>query len=98
MSNVEMLLVDALENAVEELSIGLEAKGFDFDVEDSPNTNQYMLIPTDDSQVIYVTAELSWDDEPTVFVDVYDVDENGEEQWDNGDMEIEEAISYLTKK
>nr|DAN77027.1 MAG TPA: hypothetical protein [Caudoviricetes sp.] len=98
MSNVEMLLVDALETAVEELSIGLEAKGFDFDVEDSPNTNQYMLIPTDDSQVIYVTAELSWDDEPTVFVDVYDVDENGEEQWDNGDMEIEEAISYLTKK
>lgn len=98
MSNVEMLLVDALETAVEELSIALEAKGFDFDVEDSPNTNQYMLIPTDDSQVIYVTAELSWDDEPTVFVDVYDVDENGEEQWDNGDMEIEEAISYLTKK
>lgn len=98
MSNVEMLLVDALETAVEELSIGLEAKGFDFDVEDSPNTNQYMLIPTDDSQVIYVTAELSWDDEPTVFVDVYDVDENGEEQWDNGDMEIEEAISYITKK
>ena len=98
MSNTEMLLVDALETAVEELSIGLEAKGFDFDVEDSPNTNQYMLIPTDDSQVIYVTAELSWDDEPTVFVDVYDVDENGEEQWDNGDMEIEEAISYLTKK
>ena len=98
MSNVEMLLVDALETAVEELSIGLEAKGFDLDVEDSPNTNQYMLIPTDDSQIIYVTAELSWDDEPTVFVDVYDVDENGEEQWDNGDMEIEEAISYLTKK
>lgn len=98
MSNVEMLLVDALETAVEELSIGLEAKGFDFDVEDSPNTNQYMLIPTDDSQVIYVTAELSWDDEPTVFVDVYDVDENGEEQWDNGDMEIEEAVTYLTKK
>lgn len=98
MSNTEMLLVDALETAVEELSIGLEAKGFDFDVEDSPNTNQYMLIPTDDSQVIYVTAELSWDDEPTVFVDVYDVDENGEEQWDNGDMEIEEAISYLTKQ
>lgn len=98
MSNVEMLLVDALETAVEELSIGLEAKGFDFDVEDSPNTNQYMLISTDDSQVIYVTAELSWDDEPTVFVDVYDVDENGEEQWDNGDMEIEEAISYLTKQ
>lgn len=98
MSNTEILLVDALETAVEELSIALEAKGFDFDVEDSPNTNQYMLIPTDDSQVIYVTAELSWDDEPTVFVDVYDVDENGEEQWDNGDMEIEEAISYLTKK
>lgn len=98
MSNTKMLLVDALETAVEELSIALEAKGFDFDVEDSPNTNQYMLIPTDDSQVIYVTAELSWDDEPTVFVDVYDVDENGEEQWDNGDMEIEEAISYLTKK
>lgn len=98
MSNIDILLADALETAVEELSIGLEAKGFDFDVEDSPNTNQYMLIPTDDSQVIYVTAELSWDDEPTVFVDVYDVDENGEEQWDNGDMEIEEAISYLTKK
>lgn len=98
MSNIEILLADALETAVEELSIALEAKGLDFDVEDSPNTNQYMLIPTDDSQVIYVTAEMSFDDEPLVFVDVYDVDENGEEQWDKGDMDIEEGISYLTKK
>lgn len=98
MSNTEILLSDALETAVEELSIALERRGFDFDVEDSPNTNQYMLIPTDDSQVIYVTAEMSFDDEPIVFVDVYDVDENGEEQWDNGDMTIEDAISYLTKQ
>ena len=35
----EMLLIDALETAVEELSIALEAKGLDFDIEDSPNTN-----------------------------------------------------------
>lgn len=93
----EMLLVDALENAVEELSITLEARGLDFDVEDSPNTNQYMFISTDDSRVLYVTAELSFDGGPVVFVDIYEVDENGEEQWAHGDLMVEEAVSWLAE-
>ena len=93
----EMLLVEALENAVEELSIALEAKGLEFDVEDSPNTNQYMFISTDDSRVLYVTAELSFDDEPIVFVDIYDVDENGEEQWAHGNLMVEDAVTWLAE-
>ena len=93
----EMLWFDALENAVEELSIALEARGLDFDVEGSPNTNQYMLISTDDSRVLYVTAELSFDDEPIVFVDIYDVDESGEEQWAYGDLMVEEVAPWLVK-
>lgn len=93
----EMLLVDALENAVEELSIALEARGLDFDVEDSPNTNQYMFISTDDSRVLCVTAELSFDGEPIVFVDIYDVYENGEEQWAYGGLMVEEVAPWLAK-
>lgn len=93
----EMLLFDALENAVEELSIALEARGLDFDVEGYPNTNQCMFISTDDSRVLYVTAELSFDDEPIVFVDIYDVDENGEEQWAHGDLMVEEVAPWLAK-
>lgn len=93
----EMLLVDALENAVEELSIDLEARGLDFDVEDSPNTNQCMFILTDDSRVLCVAAELSFDDEPIVFVDIYDVDENGEEQWACDGLMVEEVAPWLAK-
>ena len=93
----EMLLIDALETAVEELSIALEAKGLDFDIEDSPNTNQYMFVSADESRVLYVTAEQSFDDEPIVFVDIYDVDEDGEEQWVRGDLMAEEAVSWLAE-
>lgn len=93
----EMLLVDALEAGVEELSIALEARGLDFDVEDSPNTNQYMFISTDDSRVVYITAELSFDDEPIVFADIYDVDESGEERWAYGDLMVEEVAPWLAK-
>lgn len=93
----EMLLVDALENAVEELSITLEGMGLVFDLEESPNTNQYMFISADDSRVLCVTAELSFDDEPIVFVDIYDVDENGEEQLAHEDLMVEEVFPWLAK-
>ena len=93
----EMLLVDALEAAVEELLIALEGVGLDFDVEDSTNTTQYMFISSDDSRVLYITAELSLDDEPIVFVDIYDVDESGEEQWAHGDLMVEEVAPWLAK-
>nr|DAM54211.1 MAG TPA: hypothetical protein [Caudoviricetes sp.] len=93
----EMLLIDALETAVEELSIALEAEGLDFDIEDSPNTNQYMFVSVDESRVLYVTAEQSFDDEPIVFVDIYDVDEDGEEQWAYGDLMVDEVAPWLAK-
>lgn len=93
----EALLVDALENAVEELSIDLECIGLDFNVEDSSNTNQCVYISTDDSRVLYIAAELSFDDEPIVFVDIYDVDESGEEQWAHGDLLVEEVAPWLAK-
>ena len=43
----------------------------------------------------YVTAELSWDDEPIVFVDIYSVDADGGERWVCGDMSIDAAVLYI---
>lgn len=71
--------------------------GLVFDLEGSPNTNQCVFISADGSRVLYVTAELSFDDEPIVFVDIYDVDENGEEQWAHGDLMVEEVVPWLAK-
>ena len=88
-------LTAALESAVEDLEFRLEAAGVDFEVTTSPNTNQYIVIFADGARNAYVTAESSWDDTPMVFVDIYSVNADGEENWVRGDMEVAEAIPYI---
>lgn len=88
-------LAHALESAVEEFEFTLDAESIDFQVADSPNTNQYIIVFADGARRAYVTAELSWDDTPMVFVDIYSVDAYGEESWMHGDMSVSEAITYI---
>ena len=51
--------VDALETAVEDLELDLDAAAVDFEVIISPNTNQYIIVFADGGRHAYVTAELS---------------------------------------
>nr|DAK45681.1 MAG TPA: hypothetical protein [Caudoviricetes sp.] len=95
MITTEDRLTGALESAVEGLEFTLDAASVDFEVETSPNTNQYIVIFADGARHAYVTAESSWDDTPMVFVDIYSVDAYGEENWVRGDMEVAEAIPYI---
>ena len=90
-------LVAALETAVECLEFYLDAAGVDFEVTTSPNTNQYIVVFADGARHAYVTAELSWDGTPMVFVDIYSVDADGEESWVHGDLEIDDAVPYIRK-
>lgn len=95
MATTEDRLADTLETAVEDLEFRLDEAGVDFEVTTSPNTNQYIVIFADGARHAYVTADLSWDDEPMVFVDIYSVDAYGEENWVRGDMAVAEAIPYI---
>lgn len=95
MVTTEDRLADALETAVEDLEFHLDAAGVDFEVTTSPNTNQYIIVFADGARRAYVAAELSWDDTPMVFVDIYSVDAYGEESWMHGDMSVSEAITYI---
>lgn len=95
MITTEDRLTAALESAVEDLEFTLDAASVDFEVETSPNTNQYIVIFADGARNAYVTAEYSWDDTPMVFVDIYSVDADGEENWVRGDMTVAEAIPYI---
>ncbi len=95
MTTTEDRLTAALESAVEDLEFTLDAASVDFEVETSPNMNQYIVIFADGARHAYVTAEYSWDDTPMVFVDIYSVDADGEENWVRGDMEVAEAIPYI---
>lgn len=88
-------LADTLETAVEDLEFRLEAAGMDFEVTTSPNTNQYIVVFADGARHAYVTAELSWDDTPMVFVDIYSVDADGEENWAHGDLSVSDATPYI---
>lgn len=88
-------LAHALESAVEEFEFTLDAESIDFQATDSPNTNQYIIVFADGARRAYVTSELSWDDTPMVFVDIYSVDAYGEESWMHGDMSVSEAITYI---
>lgn len=88
-------LTDTLETAVEDLEFHLDAAGVDFEVTTSPNTNQYIVIFADGARHAYVTAELSWDDTPMVFVDIYSVDADGEESWVHGDLSVSDAITRI---
>lgn len=88
-------LTAALESAVEDLEFTLDAASVDFEVETSPNTNQYIIVLAGGSRHAYVTAEFSWDESPLVFVDIYSVDEDGQEEWVHGDMSINDAAPYI---
>lgn len=88
-------LTDRLETAVEDLEFRLDEAGVDFEVTTSPNTNQYIVAYADGARRAYVTAELSWDDTPMVFVDIYSVDADGEEGWVHGDLSVSEALTHI---
>lgn len=91
----EDLLADRLEEAVEDLEFALDAASIDFDVQDSPNTNQYIVVLAGGSRLAYVTAEFSWDESPLVFVDIYSVDKYGQEEWVHGDLSVNDAAPYI---
>lgn len=95
MIDTEDRLSEALETAVEDLEFRLDATGVDFEVATSPNTNQYIVAYADGARHAYVTAELSWDDTPMVFVDIYSVDADGEESWVCGDLSVSDAIAHI---
>jgi len=88
-------LADTLETAVEDLEFRLDAAGVDFEVTTSPNTNQCIVVYADGARHAYVTAELSWDGEPMVFVDIYSVDADGEESWVCGDLSVSDTITHI---
>ena len=85
----------ALESAVEDLEFILDAASLEFEVMTSPNTNQYIVVFADGERHAYVTAELSWDGTPMVFVDIYSVDADGEESWVHGDLSVSDATPYI---
>ena len=88
-------LAHALDSAMEDLEFMLDAASIDFDILDSPNINQYIIAFAEGERRAYVTAELSWDDKPIVFVDVYSVDADGGERWVCGDMSVDAAVLYI---
>lgn len=95
MATTEDRLARALDSAMDNLEFTLDAASIDFEVATSPNANQYAVFFAEGEQLAYVTAELSWDDEPMVFVDIYRVDADGSEQWVCGDMSIDAAALYI---
>ena len=90
-------LVGTLEASIEDLEFSLDAASIDFEVTVSPNTNQYIIILANGERHAYVTAELSWDGNPVVFVDIYSVNADGEESWVHGDLEVDDAVPYIRK-
>lgn len=88
-------LVATLESAVEDLEFRLDEAGVGFEVTSSPSTNQYIVAYADGARHAYVTAELSWDDTPMVFVDIYSVNADGEESWVCGDLSVSDTITYI---
>lgn len=63
-------LAHALEAAIEDLEFALDSASLEFEAMTSPNANQYIIIYAEGERRAYVTAELSWDDKPIVFVDI----------------------------
>lgn len=88
-------LAYALDSAMDNLEFALDAASIDFEVIASPNTRQHIVSFAEGERLAYVTAELSWDDKPIVFVDIYSVDADGGEHWVCGDMSIDAAILYI---
>ena len=96
MATTDDRIAQALESAMEDLEFMLDAASIDFDILDSPNINQYIIAFAEEERPAYVTAELSWDGEPAIFVDIYRVDDDGGEFWVCGDMSVDAAITYIT--
>lgn len=88
-------IAQALESAMDNLEFMLDAASIDFDILNSPNINQYIIVYADGERRAYVTAELSWDDKPIVLVDIYSVDADGGERWVCGDLSIDAAVLYI---
>lgn len=91
------ILAEALEAAVDDIEFALDAASFEFEVADSPNTNQYMIILEGGDRIAYVTADSSFADGAAVYVDIYDIDNDGGEKWVVGDLMVDEATDYLTE-
>lgn len=89
------ILTEALETAVDELEFALDAASFDFEVAYSPNTNQYMIVLEGGDRIAYVTADFSFTDSAAVYVDIYDIDNDGIEQWAVDDLMVEEVVPWL---
>lgn len=85
----------ALETTIEDLEFALDSASLEFEVMASPNTNQYIVVYAEGERRAYVTAELSWDDKPIVFVDIYSVDADGGERYERGDMTVTEAATCI---
>lgn len=88
-------LMDTLEAALDQIEAVLDAASVDYWTGDTPNANQYIIVYADGERRAYVTAELSWDDNPIVFVDIYSVDADGGERWVCGDMNVDAAVLYI---
>lgn len=95
MITAEDRLAYVLDSAMDNLEFALDAASIDFEVITSPNTSQHIVSFAEGEQLAYVTAELSWDGEPAIFVDIYRVDDDGGERWVCGDMSIDAAIPYI---
>ena len=91
----ENRLAHALDSAMDNLEFALDAASVDFEFIASPNTSQYIIVYAEGERRAYVTAELSWDDKPIVFVDIYSVDADGGERWVCGDLSIDAAVLYI---
>lgn len=85
----------AIDSAMDNLEFALDAASIDFEIMTSPNVNQYIVSFAEGERLAYVTAELSWDDNPIVLVDIYSVDADGGEHWVCGDMSVDAAILYI---
>lgn len=90
------ILAEALETAVDDIAFSLDAASFEFDVADSPNTNQYMIVLEGGDRIAYVTADSSFAYGVDVYVDICSVGQDGTECFDEGDLTVDEAIAYLT--
>ena len=95
MITTEDRLFATLESAVEDLEFRLDEAGVDSEVTSSPNTNQYIVAFADGARHAYVSAELSRDDTPMVFVDIYSMNADGEERWVYGDLSMSEALTHI---
>lgn len=91
------ILAEALETAVDDIEFALDAASLEFEVADSPNTNQYMIVLEGGDRIAYVTADSSFAYGVEVYVDICSVGQDGTECFDEGDLTVDEAISYLTE-